>query len=103
MAGITKEYRIPKEEEFVQDFEFEVASDHKYGFLDFSAESVGFEEIESYRVWSKSKVWWMNEPTKVITSKKGDIEISCLGSFINFFKPFNVKSFIEQGLIRVKI
>jgi len=77
-------YRIPKLEEFVQGFEFEVAHDFTYGFLDVSNDKPSV--LSHSRIWIPRKVTWK-------TDKMSEIW-DC---------PFNVESFLEQELIRVKI
>lgn len=95
-----KEYRIPKLEEFVQGFEFELASDCGFCFLE-PGHRLTFPEMK--RFWNKSKVTWMLPPNEIITRKVGDKTWSAKGSTLNFFKPFNEQSLIDQGLVRVKI
>lgn len=95
------DYRTPKLEEFVQDFEFEVARDYGFAIMDLSSnESPKFEK---QRLWSPMKVWWKNKPEERIREEYNGIVCDVSGSMINFFKPFDEQSFINQELVRVKI
>ncbi len=94
-------YRTPKLEEFVQDFEFEVARDYGFGIMDLSSnESPKFEK---HRIWSPMKVWWKHNPKERIKEEYNGIVWDISGGMINFFKPFDEQSFIDQRLVRVKI
>ncbi len=54
--------------------------------------------------WINSKVWWKEKEDKLITEISDEgIELTYTGYFNNFFKPFDEQSYINQGLIRVKI
>ena len=97
------DYRIPKLEEFVQGFEFEVAQDYKFGFMDFSDVIKPLELSDSNRIWITTKVWWKNNPKERIIEKDiNGITWDISGGMVNFFKPFDEESFIKQGLVRVK-
>ena len=95
-------YRIPKLEEFVQGFKFELAKDYSFLILDFTTTEK--PEETKYREWVECEVWWKEDEDKLITQtyKNGDT-FTFSGRTNNFFKPFNEESFLKQGLIRVKI
>ena len=87
-------YRIPKLEEFVQGFEFEVASEYSFGVMDMT--NGGTCQMGApFKIWNPGKVWWKEDPNKRI--------IEFTGATMNFFKPFNEQMYIEQELVRVKI
>lgn len=96
-------YRIPRLEEFIQGFEFEVAIDYKFGHIDFSTDpAIG--DFTSYREWKPCKVWWKHDPNEFIAETDGEgNKLTIIGSAINFFKPFDEEAYIEQELVRVKI
>lgn len=94
-------YRIPDISEFKQGFEFELRHDYKFGLLDLATNELTNEVRSS--VWSDCKVWWMHEPNEMVTEEIDGYKISVTGATLNFGKPFDEKSFLEQGLIRVKI
>lgn len=97
-------YRIPKIEEFVQGFEFEVAHDYNWCILNLSNIKEPKVKGPMNRCWIPCKVWWMEPEDKLITEKMKDgSTLTVKRSFYNFFKPFNEKAYLEQGLIRVKI
>lgn len=99
---IEEGYRIPKEEEFVQGFEFErkdIYQPMMLNLINNTCENIG----EPIITWTPMKVWWMHEPNEIITREIDGMKFIYNGFTANFFKPFDVKSFIEQGLIRVKI
>ena len=97
---IKKEYRIPTIDEFIQGFEFEVRHDYKIQMLDLSGETKP-ETISESIVWAPSKVTW--KATEWITEEKNGMKYHISPGVINFFEPFDVESFLEQGLIRVKL
>lgn len=79
-----EKYRTPTIEEFVQGFEFEVAQDISYGFLDMTDNKSS--EISSSRSWIPTTVTWKEDEMSEIWDK-----------------PFDEQSYLDQGLIRVKI
>lgn len=112
-------YRIPTIEEFVQGFEFEVAKDNKYVWMDTvddNGKIIKETDEESrkrfkekmdasplIRTWRPSKVWWKRDPHEIITREVDGITYSYPGAINNIYKPFDEQSFIDQGLVRVKI
>jgi len=101
---VAAEYRTPTADEFVQGFEFERANDYGYIIAYFSNPTTKVEDISTTRIWTKSKVWWEHPPKEKVTEVfPNGVSVTMEGSTINFFKPFDVQSFIDQGLIRVKI
>jgi len=98
---ILMEYRTPLEEEFIQGFEFEVRNDYKFGFIDFSDEKKTMEVVSKSIIWTPCKVTW--KKTEFTTVKKDGYTYHISPEVNNFFEPFDVKSYLEQGLIRVKI
>lgn len=96
------EYRIPDISEFKQGFKFERRNDYKFGVLDFS-EGGEYKELQSYSNWSPVEVTWMSDPEELFTEQYGEYEITVTGGVRNLFIPFNIESFLKQGLIRVKI
>ncbi len=92
-------YRVPKLEEFVQGFEFEVGNDYQWIYIN----SDKLPEPK-YRVWRPAKVWWKANPKEMITEKTENGNIFIYSGYLNnFFKPFDEQSFIDQELVRVKI
>lgn len=73
-------YRIPTIEEFVDGFEFEV--------VDWTVPT---------RV---KKVW---HPMQLIYVATNFFMIKPKGSILSYVNPFDVESYLKQGLIRVKI
>jgi hypothetical protein len=94
------EYRIPKLEEFVQGFEFEVRNDYKFVMLDLSEEKKP-EILSESIIWNKWTVTWKETEWK--TEERDGMKYHISPEVINFFEPFCVKSFLERGLIRVKV
>ncbi len=100
-------YRVPKLEEFVQGFEFEVANIIGIMLLDFSGKQQ--DQIYPYKkIWSKSKVTWKGDSSEIITEKFLDdsgqeCKLMYKGAFRNLFQPFDEQSYIDQELVRVKI
>lgn len=103
MDGVGRGYRVPKIEEFVQDFHFERRHSYSFGFIDF--EKGGYKKMKSFESWTPMQVWWKYPEDAMITSPLGDEghTITQTGRSINFFKPFDEQSFIDQKLVRVKI
>ena len=100
MSKVAEGYRIPTEDEFVQGFEFEVKQSGSFGVLRLGDGK--FSKIKDWEVWNKAEVWWMKE-SKFVTVKKNGYTVMYNQSMDNFFKPYDVGSFLEQGLLRVKI
>lgn len=96
-----EQYRIPTIDEFIQGFKFEVRRDYRFGFL--NLEESTFDGGKEYSIWDLTEVWWGCNPDDVVTYNDADYKISLTGRTVNFFKPFDVESFLKQGLIRVKI
>lgn len=97
-------YRIPALEEFVQGFEFEVV-DWTQPTGMFIPQGKG-EAIQTHsfpKQWKPMKVTWMHDPNADVVIQTGEYTIHAKGSFVNFSKPFDVESWLTQGLIRVKI
>jgi hypothetical protein len=92
-------YRVPTLEEFVQDFEFEIAVDTGIYIPD-KAGKLNF--YPNPRAWEPMKVYWMNDPKKIITEQCGDYTVHTTGAAKNFFMPFDVAVMIERKLVRVK-
>jgi hypothetical protein len=100
--SVGKGYRIPKLEEFVQGFEFEVKNSCRYAIIDLSTGESSFGEPQHF--WTEGKVWWMKESKWIsVFDEDSGVTITYNQAGDNFFKPFDEKSFIEQGLVRVKI
>lgn len=93
-------YRIPTEDEFVQGFRFQVKTTGRYEVIDIGTGKV--ESGEDHHFWTDTSVWWKKEPGW-ITVKDSDYTFTYNQAMDNFFEPFNVKSFLEQRLIRVKV
>ena len=94
-------YRIPAAEEFVQGFKFEKACATRMVMIDFGKPPVK-DETPFTRHWVESEVWWDCKPDEFITQEYEGHKVLLKGSTVNFFKPFDVESFIKQGLVRVK-
>lgn len=96
-------YRVPKIEEFVQGFEFEVAHEYSFGVMDMTNGGTCQMGLP-FKIWEPCKVWWKEDPNKRIVQELGSgstIEFS--GATMNFFKPFDEQMYIDQELVRVKI
>ena len=111
-----KEYRIPKIEEFVQGFKYQIAQDIR--MIIWSPSNGVTEESPEKRIWHDREVYWMGEPKELHTTKfKHFVEtvygikeetstLTVDGPTYDFFyrsAPYNIKSLLEQGLIRVEI
>lgn len=99
-------YRIPAIDEFIQGFEFEVVDWTVPTGIFFFNPKMGHLEhfkFQENKVWKPMQVTWMNDPNADVIEKIGDFTIHTKGSVLNFFQPFDVESYLKQGLIRVKI
>lgn len=99
-------YRVPRLEEFVQGFEFEVAKDTRFFILDLSAGADNSAQFNQpfTRHWLSGKVWWKHPPENRIIERSIDgTTLNISGYMVNFFKPFDEAEYIRQGLVRVKI
>lgn len=95
-------YRTPKIEEFIQGFEFEIAQDYRFGIIDLS-ENNKETSFEYKRFWSPMRVYWKHSPSeRVIEKDEEGNTFDFSGEFVNFFKPFDEQSLIDQKLVRVK-
>lgn len=93
--GVCKGYRVPKLEEFIEGFEFEIRNDYVIHINN---------KRHPYHTWTNGKVWWKKDPTKFYTDNlPNGGTLTQSGYFINWFKPFDEQSFIDQKLVRVKI
>lgn len=97
---IEEGYRIPTIDEFVQGFKFELRKDYSFGFITLGK---GYEKVKDYSIWTECEVWWKSEEKWITQSYEDGTKFTMSGSTNNFFKPFDEKSFLDQGLIRVKI
>jgi len=95
-------YRIPTAEEFVQGFKFEQAHDTRMVIIDLS-KPARKDDTPFTRHWTESEVWWDCKPDEFVEYNWYAGKIKLKGSTVNFFKPFDVESYINQGLVRVKI
>lgn len=99
-----KGYRIPKESEFVQGFEYEVKESYKFGILYFNSKGEKSNiqmSKEPYEVWNKGIVSWKSTKPSSHTDKDG-YTVHIMPEVNNFFVPFDVKAYLEQGLLRAK-
>lgn len=92
-------YRLPRIEEFVDGFEYQVKK--TYRWMTLGAEQ---EVIPVLETWEKG-TWRVYDDNKFYTetmSNGGTLTMS--GRFMNFTAaPFVPESFIEQGIIRISI
>lgn len=95
-------YRIPTEDEFVQGFEYEVRNEYSIVIMDLQKGEVSERSAPSY-TWTKGKVFWKKEPKVITVKMENSATLTYDQSLDNFFEPFNVASFLEQGLLRTKI
>lgn len=101
--GVGKGYRVPKLEEFVQDFEYEYKFKSGGGGIWTNGKLI--YKIPASSEWFKQKVWWLprnREEAKRTTVYEDGTSITW---FINpnFDKPYDIRSMLEQNLLRVKI
>ena len=94
-------YRVPRLEEFVQGFEFEVKHTSRYAIIDLTTGESSFGE--PYHFWTEGKVWWMKESKMVTTESEEGFKVTYNQAMDNFFKPFDEQGYIDQELVRVKI
>ena len=73
-------YRIPKIEEFIKGFTFEIKNTYKFAVIDFNTKTN--TQSEPYDVWTEQTL-----------SKDWDF---------GFFSPFDLKVYLENEYIRVK-
>lgn len=101
---VGKGYRIPSAEEFIQGFEFEVKKEYAFGFMFFHEDGTStIHKGEPYFEWQPRKVNWKRTEWYSHTDSQGRT-ISMDADTHNFLaEPFDVISFLKQGLIRVKI
>ena len=105
---IMKKYRTPRLDEFIQGFEFEIAKDSKFCFINTTVSpdenKAAIDKIPYIRHWFPMKVWWKHDPEERITEVDSEGNIwNISGKSVNFFKPFDEQSFIDQKLVRVKV
>jgi hypothetical protein len=99
---IDEGYRVPTEDEFVQGFKYEVKNEHSIVIMDLQKGGVS-ERSEPLYTWTEGEVFWKKEPKWVAVEAKNGHKITYDQAMDNFFEPFNVASFLEQGLLRTKI
>jgi len=91
-------------EDIKNGVEIEIAKDFSFGILD----KDGFKIIGTSRHWNPVTVWWVQDgTTKLVTeplTDRGDvITYKVDDNYKKLLKPFDEKTFIEQGLIRIKL
>lgn len=103
MDGVGKGYRVPKLEEFVQGFKFQKKNSYRFMLIDFANDKT--IKSKEYHDWVDCEVWWKHPEDAWITSPIGNEghTITQKGSSINWFKPFDEQSYINQKIVRVKI
>jgi len=98
-----KKYRIPRLEEFVQDFEYEYK--YKTGGGGSWVNGIQVSSYPPSSKWIKQKVWWLprtrEEAKKTCVYDDG----SSITWFINpnFDKPYDIQSMLDDKSLRVKI
>ncbi len=103
-----KGYRIPKIEEFVQGFKFEVDK----SILE-QPNNLFFKKFEG-REWKEIEVYW-KPPIEKVLRWDGIVDKECIaedieGTFIGTtiqdctdeFEPFSIEYYLNRGFIRVK-
>ena len=99
-----EEYRIPTADEFVQGFKFQVKKAGSFGILDFSETPPKSEHFSDWEIWQDAVVTWKLPSGERVKFTQDGIDYDMPSDFLNFInQPFDVQSFIDQGLIRVKI
>ena len=100
MGKENNKYRIPLLNEFVQGFKYELKKTYSFGFI----ENGRYEKSKEWNKWIEGEVWWMHPDDAIITSQMPNGgTLTMIGRFVNFGKPFNIESYLKQGLLRVKI
>jgi len=100
VGQIGEGYRVPTIDEFVQDFEFEIA--REMGMYIPTGEGKLKRVGVSHWHWAPMKVTWKCDPDELYSEKDGEYTVHSRGSFRNFFKPINEEAFIKSGMVRVK-
>ena len=96
-----KEYRIPKIEEFVQGFKYQVA--HDQGMIIWDPATKSNVKSEMSRIWFDREVYWMCAPKEFHTEKYGENTVTIDSNTYDFFyrtEPYVIEDMLEQGLIR---
>ena len=97
-------YRLPTIDEFIQGFEFEYSSEHRWGMIYFHEDGTSsMKQGEPYIIWHKAKVHW--KQTDWVTEEYSDGQTVTMSpeTYNLLSEPFNIQSWLDQGLIRVKI
>lgn len=98
-------YRIPKIEEFVDGFEYQVAYTQKLGLIDFLENPITYKEGESQTIWI-NKVYKQPdniEQPYMFKDNEGNVYtfIRSVEDYENLLQTIKTK--LENGKIRTKI
>ncbi len=110
-----KGYRIPRIEEFVQGFKFEVDRNILEPTSEFTSKGrSGFFKKFEGREWEEIEVYW-KPPIEKVLRGNGIVDKECVeetieGTFIGTtiqdctdeFEPFSIEYYLNRGFIRVK-